>query len=333
MAPPLHRLLSADEAVLHHTYPAKRPRLSSTSITLPSTMVSALSTMSSKKSTILLTPTEEMLRRLLIDCATHMLSSNSEELIAPLELRFTGGWVRDKLLGNQSNDIDVGIDKVTGFKFASCLAAYITDHGCKYGIETGPRSIHKIECNPEKSKHLETATTRVLGLDVDFVNLRSEAYSEDSRIPVSMAFGSPLEDALRRDATVNALFYNLHTEEVEDYTGRGLMDLEEKLIRTPLKPLETFQDDPLRVLRLVRFASRLGFEIVPEVKEAMRSEEIKKSIRLKISRERVGTEVNKMLKGKGSHKTLGFLTRSTTELLTYPSRAKPLPLASTNTLT
>ena len=325
MVPPPRRLLSTDEAVQHHTCPAKRPRLSFTSITPPSAMVSALSTMPSKKSKISLTPTEKTLRRLLIDCATY-LSSNAEELNVPLELRFTGGWVRDKLLGNQSNDIDVGIDKVTGFQFASCLAAYITDHGCKYGIETGPGSVHKIECNPEKSKHLETATTRVLGLDVDFVNLRSEAYSEDSRIPVTMAFGSPLEDALRRDATVNSLFYNLHTEEVEDYTGRGLADLEEKLIRTPLKPLETFQDDPLRVLRLVRFASRLGFEIVPEVKEAMRSEEIKKSIRLKISRERVGTEVNKMLKGKSDFNT---------EILSNAesSRAKPLPLPSTYPLT
>ena len=193
-------------------------------------------------------------------------------------------------------DIDVGINRMTGYDFGNHLTSFIMEHGENYGITEGARGIHKIESNPEKSKHLETATTRVLGLDVDLVNLRSEAYSAESRIPV-MEFGTPLEDALRRDATVNALFYNLHTQEVEDYTEKGLEDMHNQLIRTPLKPWETFDDDPLRVLRLIRFASRLGFEIVPEVKAAMKDEVIKKSLRLKISRERVGTEVEKMLKG------------------------------------
>lgn len=88
-------------------------------------------------------------------------------------------------------------------------------------------------------------------------------------------FGTPVQDALRRDCTVNALFYNLHSQEVEDFTGRGLEDMKNKLIRTPLPPFETFNDDPLRVLRLIRFSSRLGFEIVPEAKEAMQSPDIK----------------------------------------------------------
>lgn len=88
-------------------------------------------------------------------------------------------------------------------------------------------------------------------------------------------FGTPVQDALRRDACVNALFYNLHTQKVEDFTGRGLEDMKNKLIRTPLAPFETFDDDPLRVLRLIRFSSRLDFEIVPEAKEAMRNPDIK----------------------------------------------------------
>lgn len=80
---------------------------------------------------------------------------------------------------------------------------------------------------------------------------------------------------MRRDACVNALFYNIHTQEVEDFTGRGLDDMKNKLIRTPLPPFETFNDDPLRVLRLIRFSSRLNFTIVDEVKQAMGDPDIK----------------------------------------------------------
>lgn len=84
-----------------------------------------------------------------------------------------------------------------------------------------------------------------------------------------------MQDALRRDACVNALFYNIHTQQVEDFTERGLQDIKDKLIRTPLPPFQTFNDDPLRVLRLIRFSSRLNFTIVDEAKEAMRDPEIK----------------------------------------------------------
>ena len=156
-------------------------------------------------------------------------------------------------------------------------------------------NLHKIAANPEKSKHLETVTTKILGFDVDFVNLRKETYNEHSRNP-QVEFGTALEDAERRDATVNALFYNLHTDKVEDYTG-GLNDMWSKLMRTPLDPYQTFKDDPLRILRLIRFASRLGFSIHAKSEACMGDPSILSALRLKISRERIGTEVEKMLKG------------------------------------
>lgn len=86
--------------------------------------------------------------------------------------------------------------------------------------------------------------------------------------------GTPEEDALRRDITINTLFYNVHTRQIEDHTHLGLSDLANKLVRTPLEPLQTFRDDPLRVLRCVRFASRFGYELVDELKQAVRNEEI-----------------------------------------------------------
>jgi tRNA nucleotidyltransferase (CCA-adding enzyme) len=266
---------------------------------------------------ISLTPIEKTLQVLLLDVAEFITSRTHEDgnnatnkLPGSLELRFTGGWVRDKLLGVDSQDIDVGISTMTGYQFGLAMQDYLKISGNidKYknmhpndpGFRDKIGGLHKIEANPEKSKHLETVTTKIFGLDIDLVNLRKETYSEESRNP-QMEFGTPEEDALRRDATVNALFYNLHTNEVEDFTKRGLDDMEKKIIRTPLPPYQTFKDDPLRVLRLIRFASRLNYDIDPDAEQAMGDPEIKQALNMKISRERVGKEIEKMLKGTILH--------------------------------
>ncbi|KAJ2919230.1 hypothetical protein MD484_g1082, partial [Candolleomyces efflorescens] len=179
-----------------------------------------------------------------------------------------------------------------GLAFAEHLSAYADAKG----IEAG--TISKIAQNPDQSKHLETATFKLGGLDIDLVNLRSEAYAENSRIPSEVAFGTPLEDAMRRDITINALFYNVHRREVEDFTEKGLDDMKNGLIRTPLPPKETFNDDPLRVLRCIRFASRFGFELVDELKEAARDPKIQDALVSKVARERVGIEIDKMVQGQ-----------------------------------
>ena len=242
-----------------------------------------------------LTDQERILRQLLLDTADYV---GTVEGCTKPTLRFTGGWVRDKLLGSTSHDIDIGIDTMTGLRFGDLMKQYLTQPETHLKYDPNVLGgLAKIEANPEKSKHLETVTTKILGLEIDLVNLRKETYSEDSRTP-TMEFGSPEEDALRRDATVNALFYNLSTSELEDFTGRGLQDMELKTIKTPLPPLQTFKDDPLRVLRHIRFASRLGYEIDPEDKAAMSDKSIKDALRTKISRERVGVEIAKTLRGR-----------------------------------
>lgn len=150
-------------------------------------------------------------------------------------------------------------------------------------------------------------------------------------ITFRQTFGTPLQDALRRDTTINALFYNVHTRRVEDFTGKvippfrnvpysqlttlrqGLEDLRNGTIRTPLPPRETFLDDPLRVLRCIRFACRYGFDMVPEVEEAAKDPVIQvlrphlllahladypqEALVSKVARERAGEELSKMLKG------------------------------------
>lgn len=223
--------------------------------------------------------------------------------------------MRDKLLGVQSNDIDVALSTMTGEQFGDALQDFMKQNGAKYskeavqqGFQDSIHDLHKIAKNPEKSKHLETTATKIFGIDVDFVNLRKEIYDEDSRNP-QMEFGTAEEDALRRDATVNALFYNLDSQVVEDFTGRGLEDMSKKIIRTPLAPYQTFKDDPLRVLRLIRFACRLGYEIEDSAKDAMKDQRIHQALRLKISRERVGIEVGKIFAGPDPHTGLSYINK------------------------
>lgn len=246
---------------------------------------------------IALTARESQLRNLLLDVARYI--DESKEIKEKIELRFAGGWVRDKLLNIPSHDIDTAINAMTGLSFGMKVREYLTDSEnlVKHSLQAEDvKRLYTIAANPEKSKHLETATTKIYGFDVDFVNLRKETYSEGNRNP-QVEFGTAKEDSERRDATINALFYNLHSDQVEDFEG-GLEDLANKRIRTPLDPKKTFKDDPLRVLRLIRFASRLDFKIDPESEKYMSDPDITQALRTMISRERIGVEVEKMLKGK-----------------------------------
>ncbi|KAH8912819.1 poly A polymerase C-terminal region-like protein [Coniochaeta sp. PMI_546] len=264
--------------------------------------------------TIELTPKETQLKNLLVDVARRIDASPSEsgekKRNGPLVLRWAGGWVRDKLLGIESHDIDTAINNMTGEMFALRMAEMSRLPEVQKTHSLSPDDVgrlYTVAKNPEKSKHLETASVKLCGLDVDFVNLRKETYTDDSRNP-QVEFGTAEEDALRRDATVNALFYNLMTEKIEDFTG-GLRDMEAKLIRTPMEPFQTFTDDPLRVLRLIRFASRLEFSIDPEVEAMMGDARVLDALRLKISRERVGIELEKMLKGNHPCESLRLIDR------------------------
>eukprot|EP00531_Pseudo-nitzschia_arenysensis_P017790 CAMPEP_0116153450 /NCGR_PEP_ID=MMETSP0329-20121206/21253_1 /TAXON_ID=697910 /ORGANISM="Pseudo-nitzschia arenysensis, Strain B593" /LENGTH=588 /DNA_ID=CAMNT_0003650363 /DNA_START=142 /DNA_END=1908 /DNA_ORIENTATION=- len=219
-----------------------------------------------------------------------------------VEIRVAGGWVRDKILGLETHDVDIALDACTGVEFAHAVKEYHTSQQDQGESSTSKNNkigkIGVIAANPDQSKHLETACVNIFGNDVDFSNLRHETYAEDSRIPETV-MGTPLEDSFRRDATMNALYYNLNTGRIEDWTRRGLQDLlETKVINTPLKAFQTFQDDPLRVLRLIRFAVRYKMQLSEEITDACQHPEIHQQLHRKVSRERVGNELEGMLSGK-----------------------------------
>ena len=206
-------------------------------------------------------------------------------------VRVAGGWVRDKLLGFHSKDIDIALDNISGVDFAKRVQSTYKD------LHQQDQRMYIVKTNPEKSKHLETAALRVFGLDIDFVNLRAEEYTnESSRIPTIETFGTATVDAARRDLTVNALFFNLQKKEVEDFTQCGFNDLHSNLLRTPPgRPShEVLLEDPLRALRIVRFAVKYGFRIDKDVWEALQQEDVREALKLKVSRERINMELEKM---------------------------------------
>jgi len=187
-------------------------------------------------------------------------------------------------------DIDIALDDMLGREFAEHLNQYLSEMGEK------THGVGVVLKNPEKSKHLETATMKVGTFWIDFVNLRAEEYTQDSRIPDLMRIGSPAEDAFRRDLTINSLFYNVNNGQVEDWTGRGFDDLRRCVIATPLAPLTTLLDDPLRTLRSIRFAARLRFTMDETLVEAAMDDRVRKALAEKVSRERIGCEIDLMLR-------------------------------------
>ncbi|KAI0560435.1 Poly A polymerase head [Gracilaria domingensis] len=219
-------------------------------------------------------------------------------------LRVAGGWVRDKILYPNDTltnvDIDIALDTMLGIEFAERINNYLDDHHMPHA------SVGLIQKNPDQSKHLETATMRVMDVCLDLVNLRTETYSHDSRIP-NIKIGTPYEDAMRRDLTINALFYNINTRALEDFTHRGLDDIRDRIIRTPLPPLTTLLDDPLRALRAIRFASRLNFSFDTSLFEACRESRVHDALGAKVSRERISHEIDRVVACDNAPHAIGLL--------------------------
>jgi len=190
-----------------------------------------------------------------------------------VEAYLVGGFVRDRLLGGaQGHDIDlvtVGVDPM------QLLGAVATVFGWH---------------PPERFERFGTAQIRGGTWIVEGVRARAERYDPESRNP-DVRPGTLAEDIWRRDFTVNALCQSLDGE-VVDITAKGITDLLDGVLRTPLDPAETFAEDPLRMFRAARFVARLGFTLAPGTMEAMRGQAARTSI---LSIERVSDELRRLL--------------------------------------
>jgi len=184
-----------------------------------------------------------------------------------------GGYVRDKLLGRPHPNPDVVVERGDALRLAERFAELA-------GADA-----------PVMFERFGTAQVTLPGHLVEFVNARAESYSPDSRKP-DVRPATLEEDLRRRDFTVNTLLMDLDGEIQDPLGGRGDLDL--GILRTPADPLRTFADDPLRMLRAVRFASELGFEIAPDLLPAMR--EMKGRLAPPVvSVERIADELRRML--------------------------------------
>ncbi len=184
-----------------------------------------------------------------------------------------GGFVRDYYLCRPSTDIDI----------------VVTGSGVELARELGRR----LHTPVSVFKTFGTAMLRSGDREVEFVGARKESYSHDSRKP-AVEEGTLRDDQLRRDFTINAMAWSLNEEDygalVDPFDGTG--DMERCIIRTPCDPDKTFSDDPLRMIRAVRFATQLGFDIAPETFEAIERNRGRVEI---LSAERITAEINKIL--------------------------------------
>lgn len=213
----------------------------------------------------------------------HQISAVADHL--DVECYVVGGYVRDLFLERPSNDIDVVVVG-SGIEVAAALKQKL-----------GKRAYLSV------FRNFGTAQIKFKGLEIEFVGARKESYSHDSRKPV-VENGTLEDDQNRRDFTINALAVCLNQARFGELVDPfdGLLDLEDGLIRTPLDPDITFSDDPLRMLRCVRFSTQLKFFIEDETFEALR----RNAERIKIvSGERIADELNKIM--MTDHPSRGFI--------------------------
>lgn len=193
-----------------------------------------------------------------------------------VETYLIGGFVRDKLLGRVTKDMDI-VCVGDGIALAQKVA-----------------QLYKPAPQVNFFKTFGTANIKILdGLEIEFVGARKESYRTDSRKP-DVTTGTLEDDQLRRDFTINALAISLNKNDfgrMVDPFG-GLQHLDQKLIITPLAPAQTFSDDPLRMMRAIRFATQLNFKIDPDTFQAIHDN--KERIKI-VSKERIADELNKIV--------------------------------------
>lgn len=211
-----------------------------------------------------------------------------------------GGYVRDELMGKDPKDMDLMVNKENGgIDFSNWVTRKIGNYKEGSNPVIFPRfGTAKFNLNGVTHNGMDLS-----GTDIEAVMPRSEQYTAGSRKP-EVGFSTLTGDAERRDLTINSLFKNLSTGEIMDLTGKGVEDLRKGIVRTPIEPSKTFTDDPLRMLRVVRFYAKYGWKIPGYILRALKANAPQLE---NISAERIQDELNKMLMTSNPHKAIKLL--------------------------
>ena len=199
-----------------------------------------------------------------------------------------GGYVRDQIIGIDAKDIDLVVALPEGgIKFAE----WATKKMGNYKENSNPVIYPKFGTAKFTLRGITYKGENLDGMDIEAVMTRGEKYTSGSRKP-EVVFADLAADVNRRDATINSLLKKLSTGEVLDLTGKGIDDIKNGIVRTPIDPDKTFEDDPLRILRMVRMSAKYNWKIPMDILRSIKK--MAKELKT-ISKERIHDEVNKMI--------------------------------------
>ena len=190
-----------------------------------------------------------------------------------------GGCLRDAMMGHDIHDVD--------------LAVAVPDGGVLFPLWLEQKGLTLVP--PTLYRRFSSSRLRLKKFpmdEIEVVQTRREQYTDANSRNPEVCFGSIMDDCLRRDLTINSLYQNVSTGEILDLTGRGISDIRDHRIETPMTPEETYSDDPIRILRTLRFAVRYGWEIPEHLWEAMKANAGRMKI---VRRPRVATEFEKIM--------------------------------------
>ena len=205
--------------------------------------------------------------------------------------RIVGGWVRDKLLNIENNDnkvtnidIDISITNMESIDFAKLLNKELNQKEEKLNIRLKDLS---------KGKEFDLVCIPIFGLKIDIVNI----------------YINELKDAQRRDITINSIFYNLNEDKIEDLTEKGIYDLENGIINTPINVEESIEKNPVHIIRIIRFAIKFNFKIGDEIINYIikQNNKIKDLINNKNYYDKIKVEFEKILELNNAHIAIYFL--------------------------
>ena len=225
------------------------------------------------------------------ECFSIIMNNISKNNLGSVICRVAGGWIRDKLLGKESDDIDISVSGIAAWKLVYSINTELYPKKFKMGI---------IPKNPEKGKNIEVTTTNICNTSIDFVDLRLD--EKRKLIP-------GLYDAELRDISINSMFYNINEQKVEDFTKRGIKDLEQGIINTPVNPDVAILNDSFIILRMLRFAIKFKFKIHDEINNYLEKNRdiIIQNFYKKVSKERIEKDMSKIFLMDNSEYIIAYL--------------------------